>query len=177
MTYVVRTAAAPASTIQGVKEQIWQVDKLQTFSRTATMEDLVETSFAGRRFSLVLLGGFAAISLLLAIAGLYSVISFVTAQRTNEIGVRMAIGASRTDILRLVIRHALSLVSAGVVLGIGAALSMTRLLEGLLFGTAATDPITFSGVCVVLFAVALVACGVPARRAMKVNPIVALRYE
>ena len=177
MTYVVRTAADPASTMQGVKEQIWQVDKLQTFSRTETMEDLVETSFAGRRFSLVLLGGFAAISLLLAIAGLYSVISFVTAQRTSEIGVRMAIGASRADILRLVIRHALSLVSAGVVLGIGAALLMTRLLEGLLFGTAATDPVTFVFVCVVLFAVASVACGVPARRAMKVNPIVALRYE
>jgi putative ABC transport system permease protein len=177
MTYVVRTAADPAGTMQAVKEQVWSVDKLQSFHRTATMDELVETSFAGRRFSLVLLGGFAVISLLLAITGLYSVISFVTAQRTSEIGVRMAIGASGIDILRLVIRQAFVLVGAGVALGIGAALLMTRLLEGLLFGTAATDPATFALVCLVLFAVALVACGVPARRAMKVDPIVALRYE
>jgi putative ABC transport system permease protein len=177
MTYMVRTAADPAGTMQAVKEQIWQVDKLQTFHRTATMEDLVETSFAGRRFSLVLLGAFAAISLLLAIAGLYSVISFVTAQRTSEIGVRMAIGASGGDILRLVVRQALSLVGAGVALGIGAALLMTRLLEGLLFGTTATDPATFALVCVLLFVVAIIATSVPARRAMKVDPIVALRYE
>jgi predicted permease len=177
MTYVVRAESNPTATMDAVKAQIWAVDKLQTFHRAAIMEDLVETSFAGRRFSLILLAAFAVISLVLAIAGLYSVISFVTAQRTSEIGVRMAIGASGIDILRLVTRQALSLVAAGVAIGIGVALLMTRLLEGLLFGTTATDPATFSLVCAVLFAVGLIACGVPARRAMKVDPIVALRYE
>ena len=177
MTYFVRTTTDPAGTVQAVKEQVWAIDKLQTFSRIATMDNLVETSFAGRRFSLILLGTFAAISLLLAVAGLYSVISFVTAQRTSEIGVRMAIGASGVDIVRLVIRQALSLVTIGVAVGLGGALMMTRLLEGLLFGTTPTDPVTFVFVCVLLFTVAAIAAGVPARRAMRVDPIVALRYE
>ena len=177
MTYVVRAESNPAATMDAVKAQIWTVDKLQTFRRTAIMEDLVETSFAGPPLQPDPAGGFAAISLVLAIAGLYSVISFVTAQRTSEIGVRVAIGASRLDILQLVIRQALSLVAIGVVLGVGVALLMTRLLEGFLFGTTATDPATFALVCVGLFVSAAVASAVPALRAMKVDPIVALRYE
>lgn len=177
MTYVVRAESNPAATMDAVKRQIWAVDKLQTFSRTAIMEDLVETSFADRRFSLILLGVFAVISLVLAIAGMYSVISFVTAQRTSEIGVRAAIGASRVDILQLVTRQALSLVAIGITLGVGVAMLMTQLLEGLLFGVTARDPVTFVLVCVVLFVSAVVASAVPARRAMKVDPIVALRYE
>jgi putative ABC transport system permease protein len=177
MTYVVRAESSPTAAIEAVKAKIWTVDKLQTFHRTAIMEDLVETSFAGRRFSLMLLGAFAAISLVLAIAGLYSVISFVTAQRTSEIGVRVAIGASRFDILRLVSRQALSLVAIGVALGVSVALLMTRLLEGFLFGITARDPATFVVVCAALFASAAVASVVPALRAMRVDPIVALRYE
>ena len=177
MTYFVRTASNPAATMDAAKAQIWAVDKLQTIYRAAVMEDLVETSFAGRRFSLILLGMFAVIALVLALAGLYSVISFVTAQRTSEIGVRMAIGASRSDILRLVTRQALFLVTIGVLAGVAAALLMTHLLEGLLFGTTATDPATFAVVCVALFVAAATASAVPALRAMKVDPIVALRHE
>jgi putative ABC transport system permease protein len=177
MTYVVRAESNPTATMDAVKAQIWAVDKLQTFRRAATMEDLVETSFAGRRFSLILLAAFAVMSFVLAIAGLYSVISFVTAQRTSEIGVRVAIGAARLDILQLVTRQALSLVAIGVGLGVGVALVMTRLLEGLLFGTTATDPATFVLVCAALFVSAAVASAVPALRAMRVDPIVALRYE
>ena len=177
MTYVVRTASNAASVLDAVKAQVWAVDKLQTFHRTAVMEDLVETSFAGRRFSLILLGAFAVISLVLALAGLYSVISFVTAQRTSEIGVRMAVGASRGDILRLVTRQALVLVAVGVALGIGVALMVTRVLEGFLFGTTATDPVTFALVCVSLFVSAALASAVPAHRAMNVDPVIALRCE
>jgi putative ABC transport system permease protein len=177
MTYVVRAESNPTATMDAVKAQVWAVDKLQTFRRVATMEDLVETSFAGRRFSLMLLAALAVLSFVLAIAGLYSVISFVTAQRTSEIGVRVAIGASRLDILQLVTRQALSLVAIGVALGVSAALVMTRLLEGFLFGTTPTDPVTFLFVCVALFVSAAVASAVPALRAMRIDPIVALRYE
>jgi putative ABC transport system permease protein len=177
MTYVVRTASNAGAVLDAVKAQVWAVDKLQAFHRTAVMEELIDASFVGRRFSLLLLGAFAVISLALAVAGLYSTISFITAQRTSEIGVRVAIGASRADILGLVTRQALSLVTIGVVLGLGIALTVTRLLEGLLFGTTATDPATFALVCVTLFVAAAVASAVPALRAMKVDPIVALRYE
>jgi putative ABC transport system permease protein len=177
MTYVVRASAEPAMMMEAIKAEIWAVDKLQTFYRTETMEELIKTSFAGRRFSLILLATFATISLLLAVAGLYSVISFVAAQRTNEIGVRMAIGASGLDILRLVMRQAFVLVAAGIVVGIAAAFFMTRLLRGLLFGTSPTDPMTFGLVCVLLFLVAVIASAVPARRAARLDPLVALRYE
>jgi putative ABC transport system permease protein len=174
---MVRTTSNPAPMLDAVKAQVWAVDKLQAFHRTVVMEELIETSFAGRRFSLILLGAFAAISLMLAIAGLYSVISFITAQRTSEIGMRVAIGASRIDILSLVGRQALSLVAIGIGLGLLIALSMTRLLAGLLFGTTATDPATLAAVCLSLFLAALASSAIPAFRAMKVDPIVALRSE
>ena len=177
MTLVVRTASDPASLTDAVKNRIKAVDKDQPVSSVATMESYVSRSVAGRRFSMVLLMGFAAVALLLAAVGVYGVMSYTVAERTREIGIRVALGARRTDIFKLVVGQAARLTVLGLAAGLTGAFALTRLMEGLLFGVTATDPLIFVTVPFVLAAVALVASYIPARRATKVDPMIALRYE
>jgi ABC-type antimicrobial peptide transport system permease subunit len=126
---------------------------------------------------MILLGTFAALALLLSSVGIYGVISYLVARRTQEIGVRMALGADRTDVVRLILRDGMRLAIIGVGAGIVCALGLTRLMGNMLYGVSATDPVTFLGISVLLLAVAMVACYIPARRAMRVDPVIALRYD
>ena len=177
MTFVVKTAGDPGSMLPAVKGAIREVSRNQTFSKTATMEQLVGDSLRQRRFNLLLLGSFAAVALALAAIGIYGLMSYSTKQRTHEIGVRMALGAQRRDILRLFMGQGLLLALIGVVIGLVGSLLLTQLMKGLLFGVSASDPATFATIALLLMVVTLLACYVPARRATKVDPLVALRYE
>ncbi|MHB8502802.1 MAG: ADOP family duplicated permease [Candidatus Acidiferrales bacterium] len=142
-----------------------------------TMDDIISSSLATRKVSMILLGVFAALALGLASIGIYGVISYLVGQRTQEIGIRLALGAKRTDVLRLVLGEGMKMAALGLMIGLVAALGLTRLMAGLLFGVSATDPLTFAAVALLLTLVALAACYIPARRAMRVDPMVALRYE
>jgi predicted permease len=146
-------------------------------SRTQTMEEIISDSLASQRFSMSVLGIFALLALLLASVGIYGVVSYLVGQRTQEIGIRIALGAKQRDVLHMVLRDGMKMVLAGVILGCAAALGLTHLMASLLFGVSATDPLTFGGVAILLAIVALAACYIPARRAMRVDPMVALRYE
>jgi ABC-type antimicrobial peptide transport system permease subunit len=141
------------------------------------MDDIVAATLAARRFSMILLASFAGLALMLSSIGIYGVISYVVGQRTHEIGLRMALGASRTEVLRMVLSQGAKLAGIGVLLGLAASLALTQLMGSMLYGVSATDPLTFAGVAVILTLVALAACYIPARRAMRVDPMVALRYE
>ena len=177
MTYVVRTTKDPASMLQAVKGEVWKVNKDLPFASIATVETLISRTLGERRFNLILLGAFAVIALLLAGIGIYGLISFSISRRGHEFGVRMAMGAQTGDIMKMVLKEGLMLMLAGVGLGLAVSIALTRLLSSLLFGTSATDPLTFVMISVVLAVVALTACFVPARRATKVDPMVALRYD
>jgi len=146
-------------------------------SKTQTMDEIISDSLASQRFSMAVLGIFAVLALALASVGIYGVISYVVQQRTQEIGVRVALGANRADVLRLVLGEGMKMAGIGVLIGLAAAFGLTRLMASLLFGVSATDPLTFTVVALLLTAVALTACYIPARRAMRVDPMVALRYE
>jgi len=177
MTLVVRTASTPAGFTAAVRNEVRALDKDQAVFSIATLEELLGASIALRRFSMLLLLSFAAIALALAAVGVYGVISYAVTQRTQEIGIRMALGAQAGDVLRLVVGQGLRLVLSGVVIGLAAAFGLTRLLGSLLFEVSATDPLTFALIALLLVAVALLACWIPARRAMKVDPMIALRCE
>ncbi len=177
ITFVVRTRPDSPVTMADLKKQVWALDPLEPLYRTATLDELVSRTLVGRRFSLVLLAGFAGAALLLAAAGLYAVISSSTSQRTREFGVRIALGAGRREIMGLVLREGLMLATIGLVVGAAGALWLTRFLRSLLFGVTAADPATFVAVSAGIIAIAIVACYVPARRAIKVDPLIALRSE
>lgn len=177
LIYVVRTRNDAAALIPALRESIWKTSPDQPFYSVTTMDRLVSDSLKARRFNLVLLGAFAGLALILALTGVYGVMSFVTRQRTHEIGVRVALGAKARDIATLVLKHGFKLAIMGTVIGAMAALALTRLMTALLFGVTATDPATFGMVVVLLPAIALLACYLPARRAMKIDPLDALRYE
>ena len=174
---VVRTTVEPMSLAGSVRNAIWSVDKDQTVADIDTMDHIVAKAVARQRFSMLLLGVFAAVALLLASVGIYGVMSYSVAQRTREIGIRMALGARRADVLQMTVGQGLKLVGAGMILGLGAAFLLTRVMATLLYGISATDPITFIGISVVLLAVAVLASYVPALRATKVDPITALRAQ
>jgi predicted permease len=174
---VVRTKGEPAAVMGPVRHAVEEIDPREVIYSVETMDEVVSHSFAARRLSMILLGVFAALALALACVGIYGVISYLVSQRTHEIGVRVALGAQRDDVLRLVLGHGARMALAGVAIGIVAALALTRLMSRLLFGVSASDPLTFSGVAILLVIVALVACYIPARRAMRTDPIVALRHE
>ena len=174
---VVSTTVEPRSLADTVRKTVWEIDKDQPVSNISTMEDVLAESIARQRFSMLLLGIFATVAMILAAVGIYGVMSYSVAQRTQEIGVRLALGAQTRDVLKLVIGQGMRLTLAGLAVGLIAAFALTRLIESLLFGVSATDPVTFAAISLVLMGVALVACWVPARRAARVDPIVALKYE
>jgi predicted permease len=174
---VLRTAGDPAAIMDPVRRAVRQMDPREVIYGVQTMDDVLAGSFAARRVSMILLGIFAALALILSCVGIYGVISYVVGQRTHEIGVRMALGAQRRDVMRLVLGEGAKMALAGVAAGIAAALGLTRLMADELFGVTAQDPLTFAAVAVVLTLVALLACYLPARRAVRVDPMVALRYE
>jgi putative ABC transport system permease protein len=176
-TLVVRTAGDPLAAANIVKQAVWSVDKDQPVWKVRSLEFLLQRAMSRSRFMMRLLTVFSTIALLLAAVGVYGVISYSVSQRTHEIGVRMALGAQYRDVIRLVMRQGVKLVLIGVVIGLLGALGLRQLIEGLLFGVSATDPITFLVVALLLMSVALLACWIPARRAAKVDPIVTLRYE
>lgn len=174
---VIRTAGDPESLIAAVRQEIRAVDPDQPVSNIATMETLLGEENGPRSLGMMLLAAFAGLALILASLGIYGVLSYFVAQQTSEIGVRLALGAQQRDILRLVLGKGMSWALIGVAIGSVAAFALTRLMASLLFGVSATDPLTFALVAGLLTAVALAACYIPARRAMKVDPMVALRYE
>jgi putative ABC transport system permease protein len=177
MQLAVRTAAEPDSMASAVRAQVRDVDPDQPLYHVATLQQVLSESLAPRRFNVLLLGIFAGIALALATVGIYGVMAISVTQRTHEIGIRMALGAERRDVLRLVVRHGLKLTVIGLGIGIAGALALTRFLSTLLYGVRPTDPLTFVAVSLLLAVVALFACYIPARRATKVDPMVALRYE
>jgi putative ABC transport system permease protein len=177
LVWVVRTTGEPRSLSRAVQRELLAVTSQEAPDNFRTMEDLLSASIAQQRFNMLLLAMFAGLAVVLGAVGLYGVLAYLVAQRTNEIGIRMALGASRREVLRLVVRNGMQMTFAGLGLGIVAALGLTRFLGGLLFGVKPTDALTFGSVAILLSGVALLACYIPARRATRVDPIVALRYE
>lgn len=174
---VVRTSVDPFSLGTAVRKVVWEIDKDQPVSDIRSMEDIVSTAVARQRFSMMLLGIFATLALVLAAVGIYGVMSYSVAQRTREIGIRMALGAQRSDVLKMTVGQGFKLVLIGVAVGLAFAFILTRVMASLLFGVSATDPITFITISAVLMVVALVASYIPALRATKVDPMVALHYQ
>jgi predicted permease len=179
MGVVVRSREGATAPFDSLRRTSNQMNSKQTIYGAQTMDEIISSSLAARRFSMILLGTFAALALLLSSVGIYGVVSYLIGQRTHEIGIRMALGAQRKDVLGLVLGEGLKMSVAGVAMGLAAAIGLTRFLAkfSMLFGVSATDPLTFAGVAVFLTLVALVACWIPARRAMRVDPMMALRYE
>jgi predicted permease len=174
---VVKTDVDPLGLAATVRKTVWEIDKDQPVSNISTMEDVLSESIERQRFSMLLLGVFAALAMVLAAVGVYGVMSYSVAQRTREIGIRMALGAQKRDVLKLAVGQGLKLVLIGVAFGLASAFLLTRVMSSLLFGVSATDPATFVAIPLLLIGVALVASYIPARRAAKVDPMVALRYE
>ena len=173
----IRTSGDTSALVGSVRSIVHEVDPDQPVSNVATMSDVLGVEAAPRRTGMIMLVAFAALALLLASLGIYGVLAYFVTQHTNEIGVRMAVGASPLNILGLVVRKGMGLTLVGVAIGLLASFALTRLMSSLLFGVKASDPVTFISVPLVLVVVALVACLIPARRAMKVDPMIALRYE
>ncbi len=173
---VLRTKGDPTAVMGEVRRAVAEIDRRELIYNVFTLNEVVSNSFAARRLSMILLSIFAALALALACVGIYGVISYLVGQRTQEIGVRVALGAQPRDVLRLVLGHGMRMALIGVAIGVAAALALTRLMANQLFGVSAHDPLTFIGVAVLLLIVAMVACYIPARRAMRVDPMVALRH-
>src|SRR6185503_16609988 len=176
LAVMMRTSVDPLQLAGAARNEVKSLDKDLPLTIT-TMDEVLSNSVAGQRFNALLLGIFASLALILATVGVFGVINYSVAQRTHEIGIRLALGAQRRDVFKLVVGQGLLLALVGVVVGAIGAIALTRLMAGLLFGVSPTDITTFVSVATFLFGVALLACYIPARRAMKVDPLVALRYE
>ena len=177
MTVIVKGASDPNQLIASVRGAIREVDPDQPIYSVRTMNEIRAESVAGERLNLTLLSLFAGIALVLAIVGIYGVMSYSVTQRTHEIGIRMAIGARPRDVFKMVLGHGMKLTLLGVVIGLGSAFALTRLMETMLFGVEPTDKLTFAAISIMLIMVALLACYLPGRRATKVEPTISLRYE
>jgi putative ABC transport system permease protein len=177
MTLAVRTRGEPMTLVGPVRQAVREVDPALPLHHVGTMDDRITDSLAQSRFSTALLAVFGAIALLLAAVGVYGVISYGVAQRTQEIGIRVALGAQRSDVLKMILRHGSRLAAAGLLVGLGGALLVTRLLQTLLFRISPTDPPTFAAGTLVLSVVAVAAALLPGLRAARVDPAIALRYE
>jgi putative ABC transport system permease protein len=177
MTMVVKAASDPTALTAAVRGEVQAVDPNQPVYNVRTMEEVIDLSISNSKLNMTLLSVFAGLATLLAVIGIYSVMSYLVTQHTREIGIRIALGARPANILKLVIGQGLALTLAGVCVGALAALGLTRLMSSLLYGVAGTDPLTYALVSALLLLVALAACYVPARRATRVDPLVALRYE
>lgn len=175
--YVIRTQGSPGAFAGAVRDALREFNSKAVLYQPETMDSVITRSLASRRFAMILLAVFAALALVLASIGIYGVISYIVGQRTHEIGLRMTLGAQKSHVLKIVLGQGARLALLGVVIGLAAAAGLTRLMTTILYGVSATDPLTFSAVAIVLTIVALVACYIPARRAMCVDPLVALRYE
>jgi len=173
----VRTRGNPSAMTASVIQRLHQLDPALAISNVRTMQTELKQSIAPQRFNAMLVGVYAGVALLLALVGIYGVLAFIVTQQTHEIGIRMAVGAQRSDILRLIVRRGMQLVVAGALVGLVGAFAVTRLMDSLLYGVAPRDPLTFCAVTALLAAAALLACFVPALRAARVEPMVALRYE
>jgi putative ABC transport system permease protein len=177
MTMVVKTTSDPHSFVNSIQNEVHAMDKELPVFNIKTMDEYIAASVAAPRFNATLLMIFAAVALVLTIVGLYGVMSYSVAQRTNEIGIRMALGAQTRDVLRLVVSQGFKLVLLGLAIGLAGAWALTWVISSLLFGVTTRDPVTFVGVAVLLAFVALLACYIPARRAARLDPLRALRYE
>ncbi len=177
MQVVLRTKGDPLALSHAAREAVWALDREQTISDIQSMDQIMSEKVAQRRLNMLLLALFSVVALIMAAAGIYGVMSYAVTQRTQEIGIRMSLGAQSGDVLRLIIRQGMTLVILGVIIGLSATFALTRLMANLLYGVSARDPITFVAIAALLTGVALVACWIPAWRATKVDPIVSLRYE
>ncbi|MEN3330906.1 MAG: hypothetical protein V7641_271 [Blastocatellia bacterium] len=177
MTLVARTQAEPKDIAAALKSEVWAIDRDQPIDRIKSVEELVADSVSRPRFYARLLGLFAALAMILAAVGIYGVISYSVSQRTHEIGIRMALGAQQRDVLLLIIKQGLMPTLIGIAIGLTAAAGLTHLMASLVFGVSVTDPLTFIAVSLLLVGIALLACYIPARRAARVDPLIALRYE
>jgi predicted permease len=172
---VLRTRTNPLRYAGAIRKAVLAVDRDQPISDIKTMESVLTSNFGQRRLTMWLLGSFAGVALLLSIVGIYGVIAYSVARRTQEVGIRRALGAQQADILRLVLRQGLSLSLAGIAIGVGGAFALTRVMKGMLFHVTATDPATFTGIAILFILVAFAASYIPARRAARIDPMVALR--
>jgi putative ABC transport system permease protein len=177
MYLVVRTKTNPMMLARVIQNEVAAIDKDQPVANIKTMENIFSNSIAPRRFSMLLISIFAAIALILSVAGIYSVISYSVAQRKHELGIRMALGANMKDIVKLILGQGFKLVVIGTVIGLAGAFALTRLLQSMLFQVSTTDPLIFSAISILLICIALLASYIPARRATKVDPMIALRHE
>ena len=177
MAIVVRSTVEPESLAPALRQAVAEVDRSVPVSEVKTMEHIVSESVTQPRFNLFLLGVFGAVALLLSVAGIYGVTVYTVTQRTHELGIRIALGAQVGDVLRMILGQGMAVIGVGLVIGLAAAFGLMRLMKSLLFGVTATDPFTFAGITALLIAAGLLACYVPARRATKVDPLEALRYE
>ena len=177
MYLVVRTALDPAAMTAAIRAEIKKLDPVQNVSSVQTMQQILDNSTTQPRFQAAAIGIFGGMALAISMVGLYGVISYAVARRTHEIGVRVALGASRGRVMGMVVRQALGLGALGIAVGIAGSLALTRVIKSFLFETSPTDPATFAGISAILMLVILFAVWIPARRAMRVDPVIALRYE